>query len=122
MKYIHNFSFPYRFSHAFLGLCHGSSFDAHYGWTGKYSQGTEVYYFNGFKNSLLQYDNEKSQWKITTDTNSETYAILDGSSIYPFGTQKWNIFNDSCRFEQSSFLNYNGCNTYNEFNCMDGTW
>ena len=105
-----------------LGLCRGSSFDAHYGWTGEYSQGTELYTFNGFKTSFLQYDSEKSHWKLTTDANSATYAILNGSSIYPFGTQKWYIFNDTCQSEPRSFLNFNGCNTYNEFNCLDGTW
>ena len=25
-----------------LGLCYGSSFDAHYGWTGEYSKNTEI--------------------------------------------------------------------------------
>ena len=78
-----------RYSYtSFVGLCEGSLFDAHYGWTGKYNQDeSEVYYFRGFSNSLLSFDNDRSEWKLTLDSNSEVYATYNESINYPFDRQ-----------------------------------
>ena len=79
-----------------LGLCYGSSFDAHYGWTGEFSNNTEIYYFRGFADSLLNYDPIKSEWKLSLYTNPTIYATCN-ESTYPFGTLNWYFFNDTCQ-------------------------
>ena len=114
-----------------IGLCYGSSFDAHYGWTGEYSENTEIYYFRGFSNSLLVYDQQKSEWKLTLYSNPNIYATCN-ESTYPFGMLNWYFFNDTCQrigSEQTVAknvyrlpINFNGCNSNYEYNCLDGTW
>ena len=39
------------------GLCYGTSFDRHFGWTGVWDPDTEQYSFPGFSKSMLQVDN-----------------------------------------------------------------
>ena len=130
------------------GLCSGSSFDKHYYWTGEYSKDTELYYFRGFSNSLLNYDPRKSEWKLTNMyTNTDIYAICNESTIhpkipnfdgtepfpsYPFGTFHWYFFGDTCKGmepEKSVAKNvyklkisFNACDENKEFVCGDGTW
>ena len=114
-----------------VGLCYGSSFDAHYGWTGEYSENSEIYYFRGFSNSLLVYDQLKSEWKLTLYSNPNIYATCN-ESTYPFGMLNWYFFNDTCQrvgSEQTVAknvyrlpINFNGCNSNYEYNCLDGTW
>ena len=87
----------------FLGLCDGSSFDAHYGMTTEYSKGTEIYFFRGFENSLLQYNDDKSEWKLSLYSKPSIYAIFNGTATYPFGVQKWFVFNDACKYESEDF-------------------
>ena len=107
-------------------MCHGSSFDAFYVWTGKFSQGSDVYYFKGFTNSQLTYDKQKSEWKLTNYQNLQFYATSN-DTIYPFGTRTWYIHNDTCQNKnygsvQKVKLNFNVCDPNEEFNCADGTW
>ena len=125
------------------GLCSGSSFDQHYYWTGEYSKDTEMYYFRGFSNSLLNYDPNKSEWKLTNMyTNTEIYAICNESTIhpndgsqatrpspsYPYGTYHWYFFGDTCKkigTEKNVHkltISINACDENNEFVCGDGTW
>ena len=119
----------------FLGLCDGSSFDAHYGMTTEYSKGTEIYFFRGFENSILQYNNDKSEWKLSLYSKPSIYAIFNGTATYPFGVQKWFVYNDTCKYESEDELestqtkknhklsfNFNACHPNEEFNCADGTW
>ena len=119
-----------------LGLCYGSSFEAHYSWTGLFSKDTEIYRFSGFENTLLQYDPEESAWILFSYSNPLRYAMFNGSSTYPFGTQKWFFFNDTCDPDEYNgselidatkkiyklTLNFNACHTFSEFNCGDGSW
>ena len=128
------------------GLCSGSLFDQHYYWTGEYSKNTELYYFRGFSSSLLNYDQKKSEWKLTLYSNPDIYAICNESAIYlnddsqhshpspsyPFGTFHWYFFGDTCKEigpEKSVAkkvynltISFNACNEKNEFVCGDGTW
>ena len=57
--------------------------------------------------------------------NSSIYAICNTTNClpYPFGTQKWYIFNDLCNEDKVKFvdININACDG-NKFNCADGTW
>ena len=110
--------------HFFLGLCDGSSFDAHFGMTSEYSKNTEIYFFRGFQNSLLEYRYKTSMWIMTLYTNPSIYATFNGTATYPFGVQKWNIFNDTCKQKtnEESILNFNACHPKDEYNCADGTW
>ena len=39
------------------GLCYGTSFDRHFGWTGVWDPDTEQYSFPGFSKSMLKVDN-----------------------------------------------------------------
>ena len=126
------------------GLCSESSFDQHYYWTGEYSENTELYYFRGFSNSLLNYDPKKYEWKLTNVyTNTEIYAICNESTIYhndgsepsptyPFGTFNWYFFGDTCtEIEPEKIvdknvhkltISFDACDENNEFTCGDGTW
>ena len=108
----------------FPGLCEGTSFDAHYGMINEYSENTEIYFFRGFQNSLLKYYNQIDKWKLTFYTNPTMYATFNGTATYPFGEQKWNIFNDTCKHKTYDYLtlNFNACHPKNEYNCVDGTW
>ena len=38
------------------GLCYGTSFDRHFGWTGVWDPDTEQYSFPGFSKSMLKVD------------------------------------------------------------------
>ena len=90
-----------------------------------------MYYFRGFSNSLLSFDKDRSEWKLTLDSNSETYATCNESIKYPFGTHNWYFYNDNCKSTESEYssdkdvlklpINFNGCNS-EEFNCADGSW
>ena len=108
----------------FLGLCEGSSFDAHFGMTSEYDKRTEIYSFIGFQNSFLEYHFETSAWKLTLYSNPSIYATFKGTAIYPFGVQTWNVFNDSCNQKTNTelSLNFNACHSEDEYNCADGTW
>ena len=113
-------------------MCVGSSFDAHYSWTNEYSNLSEKYVFRGFTGSVLKYEQEYTEWRLSLFDNPFIYATYNGSEPYPFGTFNWYIFNDTCKKVEPSLiisknvnkmpLNFNGCNTNNEFNCADGTW
>ena len=114
-----------------IGLCFGSTFDAHYGWTGDYSPNTEIYYFRGVTQSLLSYDTEKSEWRLSNYGNPSIYATTN-ESVYPFGTMNWYFHGDTCqRISAENMvaenvyklpINFNGCDPNSEFNCRDGTW
>ena len=103
--------------------------------TTEYSKGTEIYFFRGFENSILQYNNDKSEWKLSLYSKPSIYAIFNGTATYPFGVQKWFVFNDTCKYESEDELesieikknhklsfNFNACHPNEEFNCADGTW
>ena len=113
------------------GLCIGSAFDAHYGWTGDFSPDSEIYYFRGVTQSLLEYDNENSEWRLSVYGNPSIYATTN-ESVYPFGTMNWYFYGDTCQqigaenvIEDGVYklpINFNGCDPNKEFNCRDGTW
>ena len=96
----------------------------------------ELYNFRGFSSSLLNYDLNKSEWKLTLYSNPNIYATCNESnypsSIYPFGKFNWYFFGDTCKhIEPEKVLaknvyklpiNFNACDPNSEFNCEDGTW
>ncbi len=48
------------------GLCYGTKFDIHYGWTGEMAPGSsEMYSFRGFSTSYLFWDESRNEWKLT---------------------------------------------------------
>jgi hypothetical protein len=78
------------------GLCYGSTFDAHYGWTGLRNQ-SEKYSFRGFSKSMLEWDQRNMEWKLFLYNNPLIYATCNESGEgYPFGTLSWHFFNDTC--------------------------
>ena len=102
-----------------------TAFDAHYGWTGQYSEGSEMYFFRGFKTSLLKYNQSNKEWRLTLYTDSSIYGIHNQSeNQYPFGKRNWYFINtnNQKQFEIKRSLNLNPCNPVSEFNCADGTW
>ena len=108
-----------------LGLPSETKFDAHYGWTGQYSEDSEMYYFRGFKTSLLKYNQSGNEWRLTLYTNPSIYGINNQSeNHYPFGEREWYFFNTNTqrKVEIKRILNLNPCNPVSEFNCADGTW
>ena len=79
------------------GLCYGTSFDAHFGWTGQLDSIAEKYSFRGFTKSILQWNAIKKEWNITLYNNEKTYAFCNETEEgYPFGTYKWYFVNDTC--------------------------
>ena len=108
-----------------LGLPSGTKFDAHYGWTGQNSEDSEIYYFRGFKTSLLKYNQSGNEWRLTLYTDPSIYGIHNQSANhYPFGEKNWYFFNTNTqrKVEIKRILNLNPCNPVSEFNCADGTW
>ena len=84
------------------GLCYGTSFDQHYSWTGKRDKKTGRYYFQGFSNSKIQWNDDQKEWKLTLYQNKTIYGVCNETNgLYPFGTYDWHIFNDTCKVENS---------------------
>ena len=111
------------------GLCKGSSFDAHYGLSNEYYNQTENYQFSGFKSSLINYDFDKLEWKLGIYDNPLVCATYNGTSLYPFGSNDWYVYNDTCKDVDKfgkemnkMMLNLNACDPNSEYNCVDGTW
>ena len=108
-----------------LGLCYGTSFDTFYAWTGDFSENSDKYIFKGFTNSELTFDKEKSEWHLQNHQHPE-YSAKSFNINYPFGTQIWLIYNDTCQYRPNNVknvqLNFNVCDPKEEFNCADGTW
>ena len=82
------------------GLCIGSSFDKHYSWTGEWDKETERYYFQGFSNSIIQWNENQKEWRLTLHDNKTIYGVCNETQgLYPFGTFDWYFFNDICKAE-----------------------
>ena len=79
------------------GLCYGTSFDKHFSWTG---EKTEYYNFQGFSNSIIQWNDDQKEWKLTHYQNKTIYGTCNETyGLYPFGTFNWHFFNDTCQTE-----------------------
>ncbi len=100
------------------GLCSSSKFDTRFSWMWKLVAGRHS--FRGFKDTVLQYDPVRDQWRMDLYSTNETYAVTN-STEYPFGLREWEIVGDSCFKKRHSFLtiNVNACED-SEFNCDDG--
>ena len=92
-----------------------------------------MYYFRGFSSSLLSYDQQTSEWKLTTYSNPNIYATCNESrSMYPFGMLNWYFFGDTCTNKEPDkimaenackmTISFDACDENNEFTCGDGTW
>ena len=92
----------------------------------------ELYNFRGFSSSLLNYDSNNSEWKLTLYSNPNIYATCNESTIYPFGTFNWYFYGETCKqigkkniMTNNVYkfpINFNACDPNTEFNCADGTW
>ena len=112
------------------GLCTNSIFDHHYGWTGDLDQSYK-YNFRGFEKSLITWNEDKKYWKLQMISDPTIFAISNETKgPYPFGVNKWYIFNDvTCLNKEidaknhvySTLLSFSAC-TNEEFNCEDGSW
>ena len=79
------------------GLCIGTSFDKHFSWTGKWDKETEHYYFQGYSNSIIQWNEDQKEWRLTLNQNKTIYGICNETDgHYPFGTFVWHFFKDTC--------------------------
>jgi len=60
------------------------------------------------------------RWKLRLYSTNETYGVAN-TTEYPFGQQRWTIFNDPCYDEReiTVTLNMNACEN-TEFNCANG--
>ena len=88
------------------GLCIGTSFDQHYSWTGQLEKETEYYYFQGFSNSIVQWNDNQKEWRLTLYQNKAIYGICNETrGLYPFGTFDWHFFNDTCQDENPTHSN-----------------
>ena len=109
------------------GLCPQSKFDVHFGWTGQILDNVErKFMFRGFSKSILTWESQDNAWKLATYSDNNVIAILNETGIrYPFGTQNWFVFNDTCTIganvKKTRLLSFSTCNE-NSFNCADGTW
>ena len=111
------------------GLCPKSKFDFHYGWDGIiYKESHDKIFFRGFSKSSIFWDPVNSNWRLENNKNSSIYAINNSTKgPYPFGTNKWFVFNDiECgkRFLGDNYqaeLSFTSCDG-EKFNCHDGTW
>ena len=80
------------------GLCYGTSFDQHYSWTGEWDKETEHYYFQGFSNSIIQWNDDQKEWRLTLFQNQTIYGICNEThGLYPFGKYNWYFFKDTCQ-------------------------
>ena len=113
------------------GLCYGSSFDAHFGWTGEMSLSKELYSFRGFSKSIIQWDENQSEWRMSLYHDESIYATCNETGGgYPFGIFNWYFFNDTCpRAGKSETvaentlripISFSACHK-DEFSCRDGT-
>ncbi len=77
--------------------------------------------FRGFKDTMLRFDQENTQWRMDLYSTEEAYATTNAED-YPFGIHEWEIVGDPCYNKGNATvvsLNINACNE-SEFNCNDG--
>ena len=114
------------------GLCFGSKFDAHFGWTGRFAENSNLYTFSGYSKSHISWDKKKKEWRMAMYNDPKSYATCNETDgMYPFGIYNWYFFNDSCpRAGPSEIvadniiripISFSACRR-NEFTCKDGTW
>ena len=87
------------------GLCYGTAFDKHFSWTGLWDEETEHYYFRGYSNSIIKWNDKKKEWHLTLYEDKTIYAICNDTNIskhglYPFGILDWYFFQDTCEHEE----------------------
>ena len=84
-------------------------------------------FFRGFSKSSLFWDPINLHWRLKDVKNPLLYAISNSTKeLYPFGTQKWYVFNDvDCQTGIENVyeveVSFTSCNEA-MFNCHDGTW
>ena len=77
-----------------LGLCEGSSFDTHYGWSAIANENSKKLGLFGFTGSILKWDENEKFWKISLHNDPNKYAKLK-PTIYtekyplPIGYTEW---------------------------------
>ena len=101
----------------------------HYSFTKEYSSNTEIYTFRGFKSSIIYYDADASEWRLSIYSKPSIFATYNGTNLYPFGSNDWYVYNDTCKdiikYNKEvniMNMNMNACDPETEFNCKDGTW
>ena len=89
--------------------------------------GSGKIFFRGFSKSSLSWDSKNLNWRLKDVSNPLLYAINNSTkNSYPFGTQKWYVFNDvGCGNGAENVyeveVSFTSCNE-DMFNCHDGTW
>ena len=82
------------------GLCHGTSFDQHFSWSREWDKEAEHYNFQGFSNSIIQWNHDQKEWRLTLHENETIYGTCNEThGLFPFGTFNWHFFNDTCQVE-----------------------
>ncbi len=100
------------------GLCYGSAFDTKYSWTRELAGNKHS--FRGYTDTRLFHDSDAGVWRLQLHSDPSVRAVANVSE-YPFGAQRWRVFNDAC-YEEAELevtLSVNACNE-SEFNCADG--
>ena len=87
------------------GLCYGTAFDKHFSWTGLWDEETEHYYFRGYSNSIIKWNEKKKEWHLTLYEDKTIYAICNDTNVsknglYPFGILDWYFFQDTCEGDE----------------------
>ena len=78
---------------------------------------------------MIHYDNDASEWRLLAYGKPSVFATYNGTATYPFGSNDWYVYNDTCKdineYDKEiniMTLNLNACDPNTEFNCLDGTW
>lgn len=74
--------------------------------------------FNGFKSTIISYDNSTSKWMMKLSSDSNKYATTNGS-LPPYGTKDY-VLSEELGGGHIT-LNINACDDTREFNCQDGS-
>ena len=79
---------------------------------------TNDFSLNGFKSTLISYDNSTTKWMMKLSSDSDKYATTNGS-LPPFGTKEYFLSKELGGGHIT--LNVNACDDKTEYNCQDGS-
>ena len=78
---------------------------------------------------MIHYDHGASEWRLLAYGKPSVFATYNGTATYPFGSNDWYVYNDTCKKINEynkeiniMTLNLNACDPNTEFNCLDGVW
>ena len=80
------------------------------------------YAFDGYATTKIYFDQTNNLWRMELLSSKNIIATAHTSfGKYPYGTHMWHIPPTNDEEGYSFFLNLNGCDIYDEFNCYDGS-